>query len=130
VKYLLDTNAVIGILSGHSGLRRRIRRVDPNDVGLSVISLHELFFGAYKGRRVTANLETIGNLHFEEVDFDKEDARRAGEIRATLAATGLPIGPYGVLIAGQTIARHMTLVTHNTREFARIPGLQIEDWEA
>jgi tRNA(fMet)-specific endonuclease VapC len=64
------------------------------------------------------------------LEFDKEDARKAGEIRALLISRGTPIGPYDVLIAGQALARHMTLITHNTDEFGRVPGLQIEDWEA
>jgi tRNA(fMet)-specific endonuclease VapC len=102
----------------------------PTDIGLSVIVLHELFFGAYKGRRVATNLQAIVDLNFDVVDFDKEDARRAGEIRASLAAVGRPIGPYDILIAGQAMARNLTLVTHNTREFSRVAGLRIEDWQA
>ena len=50
-------------------------------------------------------------------------------IRAFLAARGTPIGPYDVLIAGQAVARNVTLVTHNVAEFGRVPRLRIEDWE-
>lgn len=64
------------------------------------------------------------------MEFGKEDARQAGEIRAILAARGSAIGPYDVLIAGQACARDLILITHNTAEFARVPGLRIEDWEA
>jgi len=67
-------------------------------------------------------------LQFEVVEFDREDARQAGELRAALAAAGTPIGPY-VLIAGQALARSLILVTHNTGEFQRVPGLRFEDWE-
>jgi tRNA(fMet)-specific endonuclease VapC len=63
------------------------------------------------------------------LEFDKEDARRSGQIRALLASKGTPIGPYDVLIAGQAIARNLTLITHNTDEFRRVPGLRIEDWQ-
>jgi tRNA(fMet)-specific endonuclease VapC len=56
--------------------------------------------------------------------------RRAGEVRARLALIGRPIGPYDVLIAGQALARQLTLVTHNPAEFGRIEGLAVEDWEA
>ena len=66
-------------------------------------------------------------MQFEVLDFDREDARQAGELRARLAAAGTPIGD--VLIAGQALARGLTLVTHNTGEFQRVPGLRIEDWE-
>jgi tRNA(fMet)-specific endonuclease VapC len=129
VKYLLDTNAVIKLTARHPGLERRIRQAGSDEFGLSVVVSHALYFGAFKSRDVQINLDKIAALGFEIVAFDDEDARRAGEIRAVLAAAGTPIGPYDVLIAGQTLARDLTLITHNTREFSRVPGLRIEDWE-
>jgi tRNA(fMet)-specific endonuclease VapC len=63
------------------------------------------------------------------VDFDGDDARQAGVLRAQLASQGRSIGPYDVLIAGQALARGLILVSHNTREFGRVPDLQVEDWE-
>jgi len=68
-------------------------------------------------------------LQFEILDLDPEDARRAGKISAHLASAGTPIGPYDVLIAGQALARSLTLVTHNMREFQRASGLSVEDLE-
>jgi len=94
------------------------------------IVMHELFYGAYKGRQVARNLERVQALQFQVLDFDREDAQRAGELRALLSAAGTPIGPYDVLIAGQAWARGLTLVTHNMREFRRIAHIRIEDWEA
>ncbi len=76
------------------------------------------------------NLRDLESLAFEVVAFDKEDARLAGVIRAALAKAGTPIGPYDVLIAGQARARDMVLVTRNVNEFARVSGLQVEDWES
>jgi tRNA(fMet)-specific endonuclease VapC len=64
------------------------------------------------------------------LEFDQEDARQAGEIRALLALRGTPIGPYDVLIAGQAKARRLTLVTRNTAEFSRVHDLRIENWES
>ena len=69
-------------------------------------------------------------LRFAVIEFDKEDARQAGKIRAFLAAKGSPIGPCDILTAGQAIARNMVLITRNTDEFARVPGLRSEDWQA
>ena len=63
------------------------------------------------------------------LEFDEDDARCAGEIRDLLRRAGTPIGPYDTLIAGQALARDLTLVTHNTREFSRVSGLRLEDWE-
>jgi tRNA(fMet)-specific endonuclease VapC len=66
-------------------------------------------------------------LQFIVLELDKEDAKQAGQVRALLASRGAPIGPYDVLIAGQAVARDMILITHNTQEFARVPGLRFED---
>lgn len=68
-------------------------------------------------------------LQFTFLDFDKDDARRAGAVRAELATAGTLIGPYDLLIAGQALSRNLILITRNTREFSRVSGLQIEDWE-
>jgi tRNA(fMet)-specific endonuclease VapC len=130
LRYLLDSNSVIALLKAHAGFLERIRQHRPQDFAISSIGAHELFYGAYKGRRIAENLARIEALRFEVLDFDREDARQAGELRAGLAASGTPIGPYDVLIAGQAIARGLTLITHNVREFRRVPMLQIEDWEA
>jgi tRNA(fMet)-specific endonuclease VapC len=128
--YLLDTNAVIALLNGgRSNLARRTRQEQPGDIAISAIVAHELFYGAFKSRRAEHNAALIEALRFEVVEFDKEDARRSGEVRAHLAAQGTPIGPYDVLIAGQALARGVILVTRNTGEFGRVPRLRIEDWE-
>jgi tRNA(fMet)-specific endonuclease VapC len=129
--YLLDANVVIGLLNdATSKLARRARRERTGDVAISAIVLHELFYGAFKSARVAQNVALVDALQFTVLEFDKEDARQAGEIRAILAASGRPIGPYDLLIAGQAKARNLTLVTHNTDEFGRVPGLRLADWEA
>ncbi len=130
MRYLLDTNVVIGLLSdGRSKLARRARREDPAGIAISAIVVNELFYGAYKGRHTTQNLALIESLLFGVVEFDKEDARQAAEIRALLASQGIPIGSYDVLTAGQARSRDVTLVTHNTKEFGRVPGLRCDDWQ-
>jgi len=129
MRYLLDTNAVIALSNNIDGnLSRRARRVPPHDIAVSSIVMQELYFGAHKSRRQRQNLAVADALQFDVIEFDRDDARQAGEIRAFLAAQGTPIGPYDVLIAGQAVARNAILVTRNTREFARVPGLRIENW--
>jgi tRNA(fMet)-specific endonuclease VapC len=130
VSHLLDTNAVIALLKGLTAVRARLRLLPPDAVAISSIVSHELFFGAHRSQRKAQNLEQVEALRFPVLAFDQEDARQAGELRAALAAAGTPIGPYEVLIAGQALARGLTLVTHNVREFRRIPSLAQEDWEA
>jgi tRNA(fMet)-specific endonuclease VapC len=107
-----------------------LRRFKPQDFAIPAVVAHELFYGAYKGQRTPENLALIDGLQFAVLEFDREDARQAGEIWAALAMAGTPIGPYDVLIAGQASARGLILITRNTREFARVPGLRFEDWEA
>jgi tRNA(fMet)-specific endonuclease VapC len=130
VKYLLDTNAVIALLKGDARLLTRLRQHRPGDFAIPAIAAHELFYGAFKGHRVEDNLARVEALRLAVLEFDREDARRAGALRAHLAVAGTQIGPYDVLIAGQALARDLTLITHNVREFARAPGLLIEDWQA
>jgi tRNA(fMet)-specific endonuclease VapC len=129
MRFLLDTNAVVELLRRPDGaVVRRVRALDPADVGLSTIALHELYYGAFRSSRRERNLALIDRLRFEVVEFDAEDARHAGEIRAALAKRGSPIGPYDVLMAGQARARGLTLVTANVREFQRVDRLSVEDW--
>ena len=129
MRYLLDANAVISLLNDTtSKTAQRARRERPGDVAVSAIVAQELFHGAFKSRRAAQNVALIDALQFVVLEFDKEDARQAGQVRALLAK-GTPIGPYDVLIAGQAVARDMILVTHNTQEFERVRGLRFEDWQ-
>ena len=131
MRFLLDTNAVIYLLAKRSDeLLNRVLACAEGDIGLPAIVSHELYFGAYKSRKVSFNLETLRLLFadFAVVPFEREDARAAGEIRASLSAAGTPIGPYDVLIAGQAKARGLTLITNNMGEFGRVDALKLEDW--
>ncbi len=129
--YSLDTNAVIALMSGSpAGVRERVGDLAPGDAGISAIVLHELLWGAYKSEQVERNLQRIALLRMTEIAFDPEDARAAAEIRADLKRKGTPIGPYDLLIAGQAIARGLTIVTANLGEFGRVEGLKVEDWTA
>ena len=131
MRYLLDTNAVIQLLNDTSSpLARRARQEKPGDIAISAIVAHELFYGAFRSRRAERNVAVIDALQFPVLEFDKEDARQSGKIRAALGARGTPIGPYDVLIAGQALMRELVLVSHNEAEFSRVPGLTVEDWQA
>jgi tRNA(fMet)-specific endonuclease VapC len=130
----LDTNAVI------AAINRRIPSVRPRleaaivagvSVGISAIVLFELRYGITKSARPQENraiLATFLALDVTPWPFEPEDAEEAGEIRAELERLGTPIGPYDVLIAAQARRRSAVLITANTFEFARVPGLNIENW--
>ena len=126
MSYLLDSNVVIAMLRGQSALVARLQQQEPLDIAISSLVTHELYYGAFKSGRELARIDA---LRFRVLDFDRDDARRAGEVRARLDAQGLRIGPYDVLIAGQALARGLTLVTPNIREFTRVEGLKVENWE-
>jgi len=127
--YLLDTNAAIAIVNHPSSpVGRRARFEHPGEVAISAIVAHELYYGSFRSSRPRHNVDVVDALRFPIIEFDRNDARQAGTLRAILAAEGRPIGPYDVLIAGQALARGMTLVTDNLREFSRIRDLRIEDW--
>jgi tRNA(fMet)-specific endonuclease VapC len=129
MRYLLDTNAVIALLNrAESKAFATTMKHRSEDVATSSIVMHELFFGAYKSARQARNLSVLEALRLTILDFDGDDAREAGRIRAQLAQGGRPIGPYDVLIAGQALRHRMILVTANMREFSRVSGLVCEDW--
>ena len=130
MKYLLDANAVIALLKGSPRFIARLRAAPASEFAMSAIVAHELAYGAFRSARIDENLRRLDALRFPVIEFDADDAHKAGELRAALARAGTPIGPYDVLIAGQALARDLILVTHNMRELARVPGLKVEDWDA
>lgn len=130
--YLLDANACIQFLRNRpSPVLRRIQQAQTHDMVLCSIVVAELYEGAYRSARQSENLEQVANftLLFTILPFDTAAAVIAGQHGALLAAQGLPIGPHDLQIAAIALAHDLTLVTHNTREFSRIAGLRLEDWE-
>ena len=130
----LDTNAVIDVLNNASSLvRLRIHRTIGMDrpIAISSIVLFELRYGAMKSARPERNVRRIADFLVGPIavlPFEPGDAEEAGDIRAAVERAGTSIGPYDLLIAAQARRRGALLVTANTREFARVPGLDIEDW--
>lgn len=130
--YLLDTNALISVLrqGSRSPVAARMREHD-RAMATSMLVAEELYRGAWRSRRVDGNLRAVDDLLAvaAPLDFTREDARVAGRIDAELSAQGARIGPFDTLIAAQALVRGLILVTHNQREFGRVGGLRIEDWE-
>lgn len=130
--WLPDTNAWIHYLNPRDSvvkLRFRQHRID--QIRLCDVVLAELYYGAYKSQRQEANLQLIARLRtqFSSLAFDGMAAVQYGRVRAELERQGKPIGPYDLQIAAVALAQDVTLVTHNTGEFGRVPGLHFEDWE-
>ena len=130
MKWMLDTDTCIAIIKKHPGALKRLRGKSIGQVGLSSITLGELAFGADKSSRPKDAHDALREflLALEIAAFDDHSAMRYGEVRASLARGGKPIGPLDTLIGSHARSLDVILVTHNTREFARIDDLRIEDW--
>jgi len=130
----LDTNAVIAAINRRKPeLRRRLESAIAAEapIGLPTIVLFELRYGIARSARPQENAAILAaflTLDVSPWPFELEDAEEAGDIRAALERAGTPIGPYDVLIAAQARRRGASLVTANTGEFMRVPGLKVEDW--
>ena len=136
MNYLLDTNAVVALLRNKPvEVRERYREAEAASdyLALSLVVLFELWYGVAKSSQVQENTERLRVLlsgDLDLLDFDDEDARTAGQVRATLEKDGTPIGAYDLLIAGQALRRGLTVVTAHTSEFSRVTGLSLQDWTA
>jgi len=134
LRYLLDTNACIALINGKPASVRTQFEKGLNSGSVAFVSsvvLFELWYGIAKSTRPENNAQRLARFLSGPVSilpFQEEDARTAGEIRAETEAIGGPVGAYDLLIAGQALRHKMTVVTANTREFARIKNLQWEDW--
>lgn len=132
MRYMLDTNVCIRFLRGDSlSLMRKIELISPEFICISAIVKYELYYGAFKSLKVKENLLLLDRFisNYQIKDFDNLTAEIAGRIRADLDILGMPIGPNDLLIGATAIQHNCTLITHNTKEFSRINGLHIEDWE-
>lgn len=130
MKYLLDTNTCIAFLKGNQTVVEKIRTIGIENLCLCSIVKAELWFGACKSERVTANQAVLKEFfaQFSSLAFDDNSIEHYGEIRALLSKAGKPIGANDFLIAAIAKANQLTLITNNTREFIRVPDLLLEDW--
>jgi tRNA(fMet)-specific endonuclease VapC len=132
MNYLLDTNVCIQFLTGRSEeVRKKIKSKDFSTLYICSVVKGELEYGARKSNNQEKSLTVLHNflINFPEIGYDSLSAEKYGIIRSDLEKRGLPIGPYDMQIAAIALAHNFTLVSHNVREFQRIEGLLLEDWE-
>jgi tRNA(fMet)-specific endonuclease VapC len=130
-KYLLDTDTCIYIIKKHPPeVVKKVIKISDDGICISSVSISELEYGIQKSQIKSASRDALVRflVAFEIIDFNSKDAYEYGRIRAYLESKGKIIGPYDLQIAAQAISRKMILVTNNTREFSRIPELEIENW--
>ena len=130
--FLLDTNVCVVYLNQpQSAVATELHRHRPQDIAVCSVVKAELFYGAMKSQHPERTLEKQLRFlqAFQSLSFTDDAALRFGQLRADLHRQGKPIGPYDLQIAAIALANDLTLVTHNTREFSRINGLRLIDWE-
>ena len=129
--YLLDTNVCIYFMKNtYPRLTQRLLSHDPSELLISSLTVLELEYGAEKsnwGDRTRQKM-ALFLAPFTILPFETNDALSAARIRACLERHGIIIGACDIQIAAQGLSRGLTVVTHNTGEFSRIPELKLEDW--
>jgi len=131
VRYLLDTNICIYIIKKRPPeVLERLVSLDPEEVGVSSITVAELEYGVAKSSRPRQNREALLNFlaPLQILAFDDQAAQHYGKIRAYLERKGQTIGAMDLLIAAHSRSLSLTLVTNNEKEFSRVPGLTVENW--
>jgi tRNA(fMet)-specific endonuclease VapC len=129
--HCLDTNICVAVirLRSHRVLDR-LQTMAPGSVGVSIITVSELEFGAAKSQNPQRNRLALEQflLPLEILGYDSSAATHYGDVRARLEKAGTPIGPLDTLIAAHARSLNVALVTNNVSEFRRVPGLKVEDW--
>lgn len=132
MKYLLDTNTCIRHLNQRSeNIIRKLASILLEDIAVCSVVKAEMFFGAAKSQYPEKTLakQRMFLDQFNSLPFDDVSAMAYGTIRAALEKQGIPISGHDMQIAAIAIVNDLILITHNTREFGRIDGLKIDDWE-
>lgn len=130
--FLLDTNVCIAVLNASvPAVIERFEAQSPATISLCSVVVAELMFGARRSQRPGRTLAAVERFlaPLPSWPFDDRAAQEYGFIRADLERAGTPIGGNDLMIASIARARDLMLVTHNTREFRRIVGLRLEDWQ-
>jgi tRNA(fMet)-specific endonuclease VapC len=133
VSHLLDTNACVHHLrhGPASQVSANLLAAPVGSLYLCSVVIAELLFGARRSQQPTATLSAVRAFcsPYVSLPFDDRAAEEYSVIRSHLAGLGTIIGPNDLMIAAVAVANRLTLVTHNTAEFSRVPGLVIEDWQ-
>lgn len=130
MNYLLDSNTLIDFFKNTGAVRQRMAQHKDIDLRLCTPVLWELLAGAFMAQNGSSQLSRLKELEnrLTVLPFDLDSARQAAKTSAHLERIGTPIGTVDTMISGIALAHDLTIVTRNTREFERVPGLRVENW--
>lgn len=128
--FLLDTNIIIYILKGHEIVRKNLLKHLHDPIGISVVTLMDLYYGAYKSQKLESNLAKVRALEnlIEIVSLGKESVEIFGIQKARLEKSGTPLDDFDLIQAACAMTHNLILVTNNTKHFERIEGLKLANW--
>lgn len=128
--YLLDSNTLIYFFKQQGQVADHLKKVPASQIAIPAVVLFELEYGVLRSTRPQEQRQGIDAALrvYRTVPLDYASAKSTAWIKHTLALAGTPIGNIDQLIAGTALAHNLTLITRNTREFERVPGLRVENW--
>ena len=130
-RYMLDTNIIAYARNNRPpSVLETLLKHAPSEICISAITMAELDFGVFNSSDPQKNRMALMMFlaGITVLPFGKAASLEYGSIRHYLKTNGIIIGGHDMLIAAHARSMDITLVTHNTREFSRVPGLKIEDW--
>ena len=131
LRYLLDTDTCIYLLNSNDRVKGQVAQAGIEAIGVAILSVGELYFGAYNSMRVEANVERIRSFFSapgpQILFLDENVMEQFGRFKADLRQRGQLIGDIDMLIASIAVSQGLKVVTNNTRHFDRIPGLALEN---
>jgi tRNA(fMet)-specific endonuclease VapC len=133
MNFLIDTNICIYIINEKpSKVIQKFKDKEVGQIGISSITVSELYYGVSKSRFQKQNLKRLEEFltPFQILSYDENASKFYGEIRSLLESQGNIIGPLDLLIAAHALSKNLVLVTNNEKEFKRIPSLKIQNWVA
>jgi tRNA(fMet)-specific endonuclease VapC len=130
MKYLLDTDTIIYFLNKNSSVKARVEKEGFKNISISIITLFELYFGAYNSNRIEENIHTINRLKNAIHIFQINDSilNSFGKTKTFLKKAGELIGDFDLVIATTALTHDLTLISNNISHYQRIPSLKIENW--
>ena len=128
--YLLDTDTIILSLKGHAAVKKNLHQHFYDPIKISVITLMELYYGAYKSEKIESNLAKIKTLEnsLEIIPLGKESVEIFGIYKAKLEKAGNPLDDFDLILGSCALSHNLVLVTNNVQHFQRIEGLKITNW--